>query len=61
MRRGDVWLANLNPTRGAEAGKVRPVLIIRADFLIAQNDPTIRLTFEASRNLPKAKERRIPA
>jgi mRNA interferase MazF len=41
MRRGEVWLANLNPNRGAEVGKVRPVLIIQADFLIAQGDPTI--------------------
>ena len=41
MRRGEVWLGNLNPNRGAEVGKVRPVLIIQADFLIAQGDPTI--------------------
>lgn len=41
MRRGEVWLANLNPNRGAEIGKVRPVLIVQADFLIAQGDPTI--------------------
>ena len=41
MRRGEVWLANLNPNRGAEVGKVRPVLIVQADFLIAQGDPTV--------------------
>jgi mRNA interferase MazF len=41
MRRGEVWLGNLNPNRGAEVGKVRPVLVIQADFLIAQGDPTI--------------------
>lgn len=41
MRRGEVWLGNLNPNRGAEVGKVRPVLIVQADFLIAQGDPTI--------------------
>jgi len=41
MRRGEVWLGNLNPNRGVEVGKVRPVLIIQADFLIAQGDPTI--------------------
>lgn len=41
MRRGEVWLGNLNPNRGAELGKVRPVLIVQADFLIAQGDPTI--------------------
>lgn len=41
MRRGEIWLGNLNPNRGAEIGKVRPVLIVQADFLIAQGDPTI--------------------
>jgi mRNA interferase MazF len=41
MRRGEVWLGNLNPNRGAEVGKVRPVLIVQADFLLAQGDPTV--------------------
>jgi mRNA interferase MazF len=41
MRRGEIWLANLNPNRGAEVGKVCPVLIVQADFLLAQGDPTI--------------------
>jgi mRNA interferase MazF len=41
MRRGEIWLGNLNPNRGAEVGKVRPVLVIQADFLIAQGDPTV--------------------
>jgi mRNA interferase MazF len=33
MRRGEVWVANLNPNRGAEVGKIRPVLILQADWL----------------------------
>lgn len=41
MRRGEVWIANLNPSRGAETGKIRPVLILQADFLIAQGEPTV--------------------
>ena len=41
MRRGEIWLCNLKPNRGAEIGKVRPVLIFQADFLIAQGEPTI--------------------
>ena len=32
--RGEVWLANLNPRRGTEPGKTRPVLIIQAQALI---------------------------
>lgn len=41
MRRGEVWVANLNPSRGAETGKVRPVVILQADFLIAQGERTV--------------------
>src|SRR5579871_445224 len=32
--RGEIWLANLNPRRGTEAGKTRPVLIVQAQSLI---------------------------
>jgi len=32
--RGEVWLANLNPRRGTEPGKTRPVLIVQAQALI---------------------------
>jgi mRNA interferase MazF len=41
MRRGEVWVGNLNPNRGAETGKVRPVLILQADFLTGQGEPTV--------------------
>lgn len=41
MRRGEIWVGNLNPNRGTEVGKIRPVLILQADFLIAQGEPTI--------------------
>jgi mRNA interferase MazF len=32
--RGEVWLANLNPQRGTEPGKTRPVLIVQGQALI---------------------------
>ena len=41
MKRGEIWVGNLNPNRGAEVGKIRPVLIMQADFLIDQGEPTI--------------------
>lgn len=31
MRRGDVWLINLDPTVGAEIRKVRPAVIVSSD------------------------------
>ena len=33
IRQFDIWLANLNPSRGTEAGKVRPVVIVQTDLL----------------------------
>jgi mRNA interferase MazF len=41
MRRGEIWLGNLNPNRGRETGKIRPVLILQADFLLAAGEPTV--------------------
>jgi mRNA interferase MazF len=41
MRRGEIWLGKLNPSRGAEVGKTRPVLVLQADFLLAQGQPTV--------------------
>lgn len=38
--RGQVWLANLNPRRGTEPGKTRPVLIIQAQALIDAGHPS---------------------
>jgi mRNA interferase MazF len=35
MRRGEIWLARLNPNTGTEAGKVRPVLILLDDAMLS--------------------------
>jgi mRNA interferase MazF len=40
MKRGEVWLVNLNPSRGTEPGKVRPVLVIQSDGLNDQQHPS---------------------
>lgn len=34
MRRGEIWVARLNPNVGSEAGKVRPVLVMLDDALL---------------------------
>ena len=41
IQRGEIWVANLNPTGGSEVGKTRPVLVIQADWLTAQGAPTV--------------------
>ena len=40
-RRGEIWAANLNPGRGREIAKIRPVLIIQDDALSAIGTPMI--------------------
>jgi len=33
IKQFDIWLADLNPSRGTETGKTRPVVIIQTDLL----------------------------
>ncbi len=40
INHGEVWLANLNPTRGTEAGQSRPVLIFQNQALLDINHPS---------------------
>lgn len=53
-RRGEVWLADLNPRHGTEPGKTRPVLVVQAQALLEAEHPstlviplTIHLTDDA--------------
>ena len=55
MRRGEVWLGNLNPNRGRETGKIRPVLILQADFLLAAGEPTV-IVLPLTSQVRKSKE-----
>ena len=42
-RRGDIWTANLNPGKGTEPGKTRPVVIFQSQTLLDVDHPsTIR-------------------
>ena len=41
MKQFDIWLANLNPGRGTEPGKTRPVVIIQTDLLNAHHLSTL--------------------
>lgn len=40
INHGEIWLANLNPRRGTEAGKTRPVLIIQNQTLLEIQHPS---------------------
>lgn len=37
---GSIWLANLNPQRGTEPGKTRPVLVIQNQALLDAGHPS---------------------
>lgn len=40
IKHGEIWLANLNPTRGTEPGKCRPVMIIQNQALLDIEHPS---------------------
>jgi mRNA interferase MazF len=40
LKQGEIWLANLNPGRGTEPGKTRPVLIIQNQILLDVEHPS---------------------
>ena len=41
LSRGQVWVANLNPNRGGEIGKVRPVVVVQGDWLSLAQSRTV--------------------
>ena len=58
MRKYDIWLADLDPSFGTEAGKTRPVVIVQTDMLNGHHPSTIVCPI-TSKPSPKAKILRI--
>jgi mRNA interferase MazF len=52
VQRGDIWLANLNPTRGSEQAGRRPVLVFQNDAI--NRFTTTVLTIPLTTNLRRA-------
>ena len=40
VKKGTIWLANLNPPKGTEPGKTRPVLILQDQALLDAGHPS---------------------
>ncbi|MFO8010420.1 MAG: type II toxin-antitoxin system PemK/MazF family toxin [Dehalococcoidia bacterium] len=62
-KRGDIWLANLDPRQGTEPGKTRPVLVVQSQALLDVNHPST-LVIPLTTNLTEGAEPlriRIPA
>jgi mRNA interferase MazF len=72
LRRGEIWLADLNPPKGTEPGKTRPVLIMQSQALLNAGHPStlivplttklvedaepLRIRIPAAGRLPKASD-----
>lgn len=41
IKQYDIWLANLNPSRGTEPGKTRPVVIVQTNLLNEEHLSTL--------------------
>jgi mRNA interferase MazF len=41
VKRGEIWIASLEPNKGSEVGKQRPILIIQTDLLNQIGHPTV--------------------
>ncbi len=54
IKQFDIWIADLEPTRGSETGKVRPVLIVQTDLLNKIHPST--LICPITTNVQKASE-----
>ena len=53
VRRGEVWLADLNPIRGSEQAGIRPVLIFQNDTINRFTTTTVTIPFTT--NLRRAR------
>lgn len=64
LKQGEIWLANLNPNKGIEPGKTRPVLIVQNQALLDVNHPStliIPLTTQLLKKETKPLRIKIPS
>ncbi|MDV6346101.1 type II toxin-antitoxin system PemK/MazF family toxin [Nitrosomonas sp. Is35] len=59
IRRGEIWTANLNPPRGQEIGKIRPVLVFQDNALTAIGAPMVIILPLTTQVYPAFKQWRI--
>ncbi len=59
IRRGEIWVANLNPPRGQEIGKIRPVLVFQDNALTAIETTMIVILPLTTQVYPSFKQWRV--
>lgn len=58
-KRGEVWLADLNPPHGTEPGKTRPVIVVQAQALLDAGHPSTLVVPLTTRLIDDAEPLRI--
>jgi len=58
-KRGEIWLADLNPRRGTEPGKTRPVVVVQAQALLDAEHPSTLVVPLTTRLVDAAEPLRI--
>jgi len=51
IKQFDIWLADLNPSRGTEPGKTRPVVVVQTDLLNHTHPSTLICPITSKVNL----------
>lgn len=59
MKKNEIWLANLNPGKGTEPGKIRPVVIIQTNLLNDVQHPSTIICPITSQTLEKENKLRV--
>jgi mRNA interferase MazF len=60
IRRGEIWVARLNPNQGAEVGKLRPVVILQADLITQAGLATVLVVPLTTQDRLGARALRVP-
>ena len=58
IKQFEIWLANLNPAKGTELGKVRPVVIVQTD-LLNESHPSVIICPVTTNVLPESELLRV--
>jgi mRNA interferase MazF len=59
LKYGEIWLANLNPGKGSEPGKTRPVLIVQGQALLDAGHPSTLIIPLTTRLIEDAEPLRV--
>ena len=58
IKQFEIWLVNLNPAKGTEPGKVRPVVIVQTD-LLNESHPSVIICPVTTNVLPESEILRV--